>query len=159
VTSRTSADTPFWHKLALGEMSQAQWESLCDGCGRCCLMKYIEGQEDRIFYTSVACRLLDPESCRCGDYEHRKERVADCVTLTPETIAAASWLPNSCAYRTLYRGEDLDWWHPLVSGSPETVHEAGMSVRHRVLSEDEIEGDEYDDFIVDWETGDGETED
>jgi uncharacterized cysteine cluster protein YcgN (CxxCxxCC family) len=129
------ATPPFWRTKTLGEMTRAEWESLCDGCGRCCLHKLRDEDTDELGWTNVACRLLDTTSCRCSDYPNRKAKVPDCVKLTPKRVAAIDWLPPSCAYRLLAEGRDLPWWHPLVSGDPETVVKAGVSVRGKVLRE------------------------
>ena len=126
---------PFWKTKRLEEMSPAEWESLCDGCGRCCLHKLRDTETDALAFTTVACHLLDLETCRCGDYANRQRRVKDCVSLTPAEVRAVDWLPPSCGYRRLAEGRDLAWWHPLVSGDPETVHQAGVSVRGRAISE------------------------
>ena len=136
---------PFWKTKPLEEMSREEWESLCDGCGKCCLAKLEDEDTGEIHFTTVACRLFDAELCRCRDYEHRRERVPDCVRLTPENVKTIPWLPKSCAYRLLAEGRELAWWHPLVSGSSETVHEAGISMRGRVTaSEQELgEPEEY----------------
>lgn len=143
--------TPFWKRKTLDEMTAAEWESLCDGCGRCCLNKLEEEGSDRTYFTDVACRLLDHESCRCKDYENRLEKVPDCVLLTPQTVREIPWLPPTCAYALLARGRDLYWWHPLVSGDPETVHAAGISVRGRVgACESQVPDDELENWIVNW---------
>lgn len=145
---------PFWQVKKLVQMSWDEWESLCDGCGRCCLHKLeykddgAAGEAGEVEYTNIACRLLDIGKCRCMDYENRRDQVADCRNLTPETVRGLAWLPPSCAYRLLDEGKDLAWWHPLVSGDPNTVHEAGISVRGRVVTE-EAAGDEAD-HIVKW---------
>lgn len=146
-------ETPFWKTTPLEAMSREQWESLCDGCGKCCLSKLEDEDTGDIYWTSVACHLFDPERCRCGDYENRLARVPDCVGLTPQNVRTINWLPSSCAYRLVAEGHDLYWWHPLVSGSPETVHEAGMSVRGRVTaSEAEMaEPEDYLDHLLDEE--------
>ncbi len=119
----------------MAEMSAEEWESLCDGCGRCCLHKLRDEDTDEIAWTNVACHLLDTETCRCSRYEDRRRFVPDCVQLTPEALQKIDWLPPSCAYRRLQEGRDLAWWHPLVSGSPDTVHTAGVSVRGRAINE------------------------
>jgi uncharacterized cysteine cluster protein YcgN (CxxCxxCC family) len=143
-------ELPFWRRLTLEEMSDRQWESLCDGCGRCCLNKlqYIDTGE--IAWTEVACRLLDDGTCRCTDYPNRQKKVPDCEKLTPESIRRIGWLPPTCAYGLVAAGRDLYWWHPLVSGDPETVHIAGISVRGRTISEAGIASDDLEDHIVEW---------
>lgn len=141
---------PFWKRKTLAELSRDEWESLCDGCGKCCLVKLQDPDTDEIAYTDVACKLLDGSTCRCTDYPNRKRRVPDCVVLSPKVVADLSWMPSTCAYRLVKEGKDLAWWHPLVSGDPETVHEAGMSVRGRVISETLVEDAELPDHVVDW---------
>ena len=141
-------DRPFWKTKTLEEMTRDEWESLCDGCGRCCLHKLRHEHDNSLSFTNVACRLLDGHTCRCTKYEHRGHYVPDCVTLTPAEVRAIDWLPPSCAYRRLAEGRDLAWWHPLVSGDPQAVHEAGVSVRGRVVSERSAGPLEH--HIVDW---------
>jgi uncharacterized cysteine cluster protein YcgN (CxxCxxCC family) len=143
-------DVPFWRRKRLEEMTGAEWESLCDGCGRCCLNKLEDIDTGEIAWTDVACRLLDGTSCRCSDYRNRRRKVADCVKLTPVSVRRLSWLPPSCAYRLVAEGRDLYWWHPLVSGDPETVHAAGVSVRGRTVSEDDFPVDRLEARIVAW---------
>jgi hypothetical protein len=138
----------FWRTKTLEEMSRAEWESLCDGCGRCCLHKLRDELNDEISYTNVSCRLLDLESCQCSRYATRRRFVPDCVKLTPKALAEIDWLPRSCAYRRLSEGRDLAWWHPLVSGDPDSVHKAGVSVRGRALSETQAGPLEH--HMVDW---------
>jgi hypothetical protein len=146
-----AGEPPFWRRKGLAEMTATEWESLCDGCGRCCLSKLEEEDTGRIYFTDVGCRLLDGESCRCRDYANRTAKVDDCVRLTPETVESITWLPPSCAYRLIAEGRDLYWWHPLVSGDPDTVHAAGISVRGRVGAyEDRLDGQDLEDRIVDW---------
>lgn len=137
---------PFWKTKTLEEMNPREWESLCDGCGKCCLAKLEDEDTGEIHFTSIGCRLLDAGTCRCVDYAHRFERVSDCVRLTPETVRSVTWLPSTCAYRLVAEGRDLFDWHPLVSGRPESVHEAGISMRGRISAlEDELE--EVEDYF------------
>jgi uncharacterized cysteine cluster protein YcgN (CxxCxxCC family) len=127
---------PYWKTKSLAEMSRQEWEQLCDGCGKCCLSKLEDEDSGEIYWTSVACRLLDPLSCSCSSYPDRLKHVPDCVQLTPEAVPTLDWLPATCAYRLVAAGEDLYWWHHLVSGTRETVHEAGVSMRGRVTAFD-----------------------
>lgn len=126
---------PFWETKPLSAMTRAEWEALCDGCGKCCLNKHDGPFGKKTVTSRVACRLLDLETCRCMAYEDRARFVPDCRTLRPDTIARHDWLPSSCAYRRLAEGRGLAWWHPLVSGDPATVHLAGISIRGRAISE------------------------
>ena len=142
------AEEPFWRRKTLAEMTRGEWESLCDGCAKCCLDKLEDDDTGEISYTEVACRLLDLGTCRCTDYSNRTRFVPDCVVLTPRTVARLTWLPSSCAYRLISEGKDLEWWHPLVSGDPETVHRAGVSVRGRAVPE-AVAGD-LEDHVVRW---------
>jgi uncharacterized cysteine cluster protein YcgN (CxxCxxCC family) len=151
VRDQGSAPVPFWRRKSLDEMSDSEWESLCDGCGRCCLNKLEEEGTDRTYYTDVGCRLLNDKTCRCRDYAHRLDKVEDCVRLTPKNLKSISWLPPTCAYVLVAAGKDLYWWHPLVSGDPQTVHVAGISVRDRVrASETQVSDDMLEDYIVSW---------
>lgn len=143
-------EAPFWRKKTLEEMSDAEWESLCDGCGRCCLNKIEDIDSGEIAWTDVACRLLDGESCRCSDYAKRQRKVPDCVRLTPESVRRLKWLPPSCAYRLVAEGRELYWWHPLVSGDPDSVHGAGISVRGRTVSERQYGVADLEERIVAW---------
>jgi len=145
-------DTRFWETKSLAEMTRSEWESLCDGCGKCCLVKLQDPDTDEIAYTDVACRLLDCDSCRCSDYANRKAEVPDCVVLSVRLVDQLEWMPSTCAYRLLKEGKPLYWWHPLVSGDPNAVHEAGISVRGRVISEILVEDAELVEHVVDWPT-------
>jgi uncharacterized cysteine cluster protein YcgN (CxxCxxCC family) len=140
----------FWEQKTLSEMTTDEWESLCDGCGKCCLHKLEDEDNGDVYYTNVACKLLDINNCRCQQYSHRKEEVPDCLVLTVDDIADFHWLPTTCAYRLLHEGKPLASWHPLVSGSSETVHDAGISVAGRVLSEKYVHPDDYEEHIVRW---------
>jgi uncharacterized cysteine cluster protein YcgN (CxxCxxCC family) len=142
---------PFWRTKTMGEMTKAEWESLCDGCGRCCLNKLTDEETHETVYTDVGCRLLDSKTCRCSDYSHRQAKVKDCIRLTPRNVARLNWLPPTCGYRLIAAGRDLYWWHPLVSGDPETVHTAGVSVRGRVSANEKYVPDEkLEEYIVSW---------
>lgn len=132
--SKRAGTRPFWRTKTLSQMSSQEWESLCDGCGQCCLHK-LAVPDGPALKTDVACRLLNTDSCRCTNYTYRKKLVHDCVTLTPENVPTLRWLPRTCAYRLIAEGQDLPSWHPLVSGDPESVHAAGISVRGKCISE------------------------
>ncbi|MEK9929327.1 MAG: YcgN family cysteine cluster protein [Rhodospirillaceae bacterium] len=138
----------FWQTKTLPQMSQAEWESLCDGCGRCCLVKLEDEETGDIALTDIACRLLDNQRCKCKKYDTRHEIVPDCVRLTPKNISQLKWMPKSCAYRLLAEGKDLAWWHPLISGNKETVHQAGISIQGKTVSEDD--NLQPEDRIVSW---------
>jgi hypothetical protein len=143
-----SADLPFWKTTKLSQMTRAQWESLCDGCGKCCLNKLIDDDTGELFFTNAACHQLDLRNCRCKDYANRHDLVPDCVKLTPRNINKIDWLPETCAYRLVRDGKDLAWWHPLVSGDRNTVHKAGISVRGRAISE--AKAGPLENHIIDW---------
>ena len=117
---------------------------------KCCLLKLQDEDTEEILHTDVACHLLDLGTCRCTRYEERQILVPDCVKVRPDNIAELAFMPTTCAYRLLAQGEDLPWWHPLVSGKRSTVYQAGMSVRHRVISEDEVDEEDLPDHIVEW---------
>jgi uncharacterized cysteine cluster protein YcgN (CxxCxxCC family) len=142
-------DSPFWKQKTLEQMTSEEWESLCDGCGRCCLIKLEDEDTGEIVHTRAACKLLNLHSCRCMDYAGRFGKVPDCVSLTPEGARDLNWLPETCAYRLVARGEDLAWWHPLVSGDADTVHQAGVSVRGIAVSEKRVKG-KYERYLLRW---------
>ena len=141
---------PFWEVKSLTEMNQQEWESLCDGCARCCLIKLEDEDSGDIHYTNVVCNLLDLESCRCTQYQSRSQLVPECVVVTPEVLDQLHWMPSTCAYRLLWEDKPLPEWHPLVSGNADSVHLAGISVRGRVYRQAEINDDDLEDHIVDW---------
>ena len=145
----TEAPT-FWRTKSLDDMSPEEWESLCDGCGRCCLHKLEDIDTGLYFYTDIACRLLDSETCRCSNYPQRILLVKDCLLLSPTDSDQYNWLPITCAYRRIAEGKDLDWWHPLISGNKETVHEACISVRGRTVKENTVSADQPEDHIISW---------
>ena len=141
-------DQPFWKAMRLDQMNREQWESLCDGCGRCCLQKFQDGKTGKVTYTWVSCYLLDVEACGCGNYGNRTTLVPGCLVLTAEQIPRLRWLPITCAYRRLSEGKDLDAWHPLVSGDPESVHRAGISVRDKAISEVHVNPEDIDFYAI-----------
>jgi uncharacterized cysteine cluster protein YcgN (CxxCxxCC family) len=140
----------FWEDKTLDEMSHEEWEALCDGCGRCCLLKLEDEDTLELYASDVHCVLLDGHECRCTDYEHRHKRVKDCIKLTPENVLTIDWIPKSCAYRRLAEGRGLAWWHPLVSGDPQTVVDAGISVKDRTVNEQSVKPGEWESHIADW---------
>jgi uncharacterized protein len=139
---------PFWRSKSLEELSPQEWESLCDGCGRCCLVKLEDEDTGHCYVTRLACSLLDIGSCRCSDYANRRARMPDCVSVDAASVRSLHWLPETCAYRLVAEGRDLYWWHPLVSGSPETVHDAGVSVRHLARSEAGVKPSALERYII-----------
>jgi uncharacterized cysteine cluster protein YcgN (CxxCxxCC family) len=144
----TATEPPFWETKPLSAMSRVEWESLCDGCGQCCLVKVEDEETSRVFLTRLACRLLDVGSCRCTDYANRHFLMPDCLRLSPANLERIFWLPESCAYRRVNEGRGLEWWHPLISGRPETVHEAGISVSGWALSETAGHPDTMQRYII-----------
>lgn len=139
----------FWRKYPLDDLTNPEWEALCDGCGRCCLLKLEDEDTGDIAFTRVACRLFDEQSCTCMQYALRKQLVAGCVVLTPENIARnAYWMPTTCAYRLRYEGRELFDWHPLVSGRSDSVHDAAMSMRGRTVPEYEVDEDDLEDYVT-----------
>jgi len=129
------ASKPFWESKRLEQMTVQEWESLCDGCGLCCLIRFEDEETGEIIPTRVSCQLFDANLCRCSDYANRKKTVPDCIKLTPHNIDDLLWMPKSCAYRRLHEGRGLADWHPLISGDPESVHTAGVSIRGQTLNE------------------------
>jgi uncharacterized cysteine cluster protein YcgN (CxxCxxCC family) len=143
-------DRPFWKTKTLEAMSKAEWESLCDGCGRCCLNKLEDMDTGAIAWTDVACRLLDGETCRCSDYKNRRRKVPDCIQLDATSVRSLGWLPPTCAYRLVDEGRDLYWWHYLVSGDRGTVHAAGVSVSGRTVSETDWPLERFEERLAAW---------
>jgi uncharacterized protein len=139
----------FWESYPLEKLNRAEWEAVCDGCGKCCLNKLEDEETGEVALTRVACRLLDDQSCRCAQYPNRHQFVPECIVLTPKTLVDNMyWLPLTCAYRLLYEGRPLYGWHPLVSGDPESVHDAGVSVRGMTIPEFAVDEDDWEDHII-----------
>lgn len=142
--------TPFWKTTPLDKMTPEQWESLCDGCGKCCLLKLEDEDSGEIAYTRLHCKLLDPKTCRCINYQNRKSIVEDCVKLTPAALEEINWMPQSCAYRLVRDGKELPDWHHLVCGDKDRIHEEGHSIQGRTVSEETVFEDDHIDWIIDW---------
>lgn len=140
----------FWQSKSLAEMTSEEWESLCDGCAKCCLQKLEDEETGEVFYTKVVCRFLDEQRCQCQHYLERNERVPNCVWLRPEDVDKFHWLPSTCSYRLIAEGKPLPEWHHLISGNKNTVHQAGISVKGRVLSEEFVHPDGLEEHIIRW---------
>lgn len=147
----SESERPFWQRKTLAEMDELEWESLCDGCGRCCLVKLEDEDTGEIFFTNVACRLFDAEQCRCQQYSQRHKEVADCLSIRPMQPLLLAALPVTCAYRRLAEGRGLADWHPLVSGDPESIHAAGISMHGLVQPESTVNPDDLEDYIIEFE--------
>lgn len=139
----------FWEQKTLAEMSREEWESLCDGCAKCCLHKLEDEDSGEVFYTKVVCRYMD-DNCRCTEYQRRNELVPNCVWLQPGDVEHFHWLPMTCAYRLVSEGKPLEDWHPLVSGDRDSVHQAGISIQGRALSEEYVHPDGFDEHVINW---------
>jgi uncharacterized cysteine cluster protein YcgN (CxxCxxCC family) len=139
---------PFWRSKSLDALNEAEWESLCDGCARCCLHKLEDEKTGELHYTAVACRLLDRDRCRCRDYAHRSLRVRDCVVLSADNHELVEKMPPTCAYRLVHEGHHLPSWHPLVSGNCDSVHDACISVRGRCLDEQNVPLDALEGYVI-----------
>lgn len=144
----TGDERPYWERKSLDEMTHQEWEQLCDGCGRCCMLKLEDEDSGEIFLTRLACKLLAIGQCSCTDYKNRHERVPDCLSLTPQMVRELTWLPETCAYRLINEGQSLAWWHPLVSGDAQTVHDAGISVRDWAMPETAARAEELHKYLV-----------
>jgi len=140
----------FWETKTLDEMTQQQWESVCDHCGKCCLHK-LQDDEDEVHYTSVACEYLDLATCQCIDYSNRKSLVPECAVLSREKINQFHWLPSTCAYRLLAEGESLPDWHPLISHNKKSVHDAGVSVISYSVSARDVDEEDFEEYVIHWD--------
>lgn len=146
MTAKTAK--PFWETKSLAEMTDTEWEALCDGCGRCCIYVLHNEETGDVFETDVGCRLFDAKKRRCTNYANRSTLVSDCVTLTAENVEALHWMPKTCAYRRLANGKTLASWHPLISGDPKSVERAGIAVSANLIPEDQIDDDLLEDRIT-----------
>lgn len=140
----------WWNTKTLAQLSPQEWEALCDGCAKCCLHKLEDEDSGEVFYTKVRCRYLDEKACRCTDYAHRSVLVPNCIALDRDNVEGLDWLPSSCAYRLRANNQPLPQWHPLVSGNKSSVHDAGISIRGRSISDEYVHPDGYDEHIVTW---------
>lgn len=160
-------DDQFWQTKSLSEMNEQEWEAICDGCGKCCLHTFIDSEQEdfestdvlrdgeEIIYTSIVCRYLDTKKCFCTEYENRTSLVPSCVKLTKDNIDSIFFMPPSCSYRRLHEGRGLASWHPLLNkGSKAVMHRMGISVKGRVLKDNQIDMDLFEDYIADWPTED-----
>jgi uncharacterized cysteine cluster protein YcgN (CxxCxxCC family) len=143
-------DKPYWETKRLSEMTEAEWEALCDGCGKCCLVKLEDEDTTEVLYTGLHCRLLDASTCQCSNYENRRDYVPDCIKLTAETIPVYDWLPKTCAYRLIEEGRPLPEWHHLVCGDREEIHRRGVSAKNKTISEDEVAEEDALDHVAPW---------
>jgi uncharacterized cysteine cluster protein YcgN (CxxCxxCC family) len=142
----------FWRHFALEDLTRDEWEALCDGCAKCCLIKLEDEDTGELAYTNIACRLLDRDTCRCGNYALRRQLVRGCVILDRDNLEATlPWMPATCAYKLIHEGRDLEAWHPLISGDPDGTHKAGISLRGRMQAEYDVEEDDWPDHIIDQE--------
>jgi uncharacterized cysteine cluster protein YcgN (CxxCxxCC family) len=139
---------PFWETTSLKDMTRKQWESLCDGCALCCLHKLEDEDTEEVYYTDVHCRYMDTANCNCTVYLERQEKVPNCVWLTPDQVSEFHWLPDSCAYRVLAEGRKLADWHPLISGDPNSVHEAGVSIKGKGVADNQVAEEDWEDHII-----------
>ncbi len=139
----------FWEKYPLDDLTTPEWEALCDGCGKCCLLKLEDEDTAEVKYTNIACRLFDDQSCTCTNYPLRKQLVAGCVVLSPENIERnAYWMPKTCAYRLRFEGQDLPNWHPLIAGNKDAMHNDAHSMHNRTIAEFEVSDDDLEDYII-----------
>lgn len=149
-----AAQRVFWERKRLEDMTASEWESLCDGCGKCCLHKLEDEDTGELLFTNIACRYLDGETACCTDYPNRQRNVPDCTVLRPQDVEVFHWLPDTCAYRLLAEGEPLPEWHPLLTGDPASVRRAGVSAAGRFVSEADIPEEDWEEYAITWVSGD-----
>lgn len=142
------ADQVFWQTKTLQEMSRREWESLCDGCGKCCLQKLEDEEDESVYYTSVVCQYMT-DDCRCSEYQNRQKLVPNCIWLKPEDVDSFFWLPSTCAYRLIAEGKPLPDWHPLVSGDPQRIHAVNVSVTSlNLVRDNEVTEEEWQNYVI-----------
>ena len=140
----------FWETKNLIDMNENEWESLCDKCGKCCVIKLEDFDTQQVHYTNVSCKLLCEKSASCKDYENRKSIVPDCIILSPDNLKDLKWMPETCAYKLLNEGKNLPYWHPLLCGNDKEIVNSGNSVKNRVTNENEIKIKNLPDYIFNW---------
>ncbi len=138
----------FWKEKPLHELTTVEWESLCSRCGICCLNRFKDGKTGKVYFTRIACRFLDIDRCTCTVYEKPFYTVPTCGKITPDNVHKLRWLPPTCGYRSVAEGRDLEWWHPLISGNPDAVHQSGVSIRNKVISECSIALSEFEKYVI-----------
>ena len=143
-------ENAWWDEKHLSEMSRSEWEQICDHCGKCCLHKLEDETDNTVYYTDIACYLVNKDSCYCGDYENRRTLVPECVQLSVDNLDQINWMPPSCSYRLLKQGQALPSWHHLITGDKESIHRCGKSIKARYVSETEVEEDEFEEHVVEW---------
>ena len=143
-------DASFWKHKQLNEMSSEEWEALCDGCGKCCVLKLEDIDSGDVYYTDVGCKLLNCDTCVCKDYSNRKQIVPDCVILTPDNLTDLKWMPKTCAYRLIFEHQDLPEWHPLVTGDKDSTRISGNAVAGRIYTEKDVPESELPNHITEW---------
>lgn len=149
-TFRAELREKFWKNYPLDQLTNTEWEALCDGCGLCCLVKLQDEDDGEVVYTKVACQLLDTQTAQCSDYANRKQFVPDCLQLTPKLVPQLNWLPKSCAYKRVDQGLDLPDWHPLLTGKAQSDIPAKKSAAKRCISEKDINPDDIEEYVVRW---------
>ena len=143
--------TEFWKTKKLSELNNKEWESLCDRCGKCCVIKLIDESTEKLYYTKVSCKLLNTNNCSCKNYPNRKKLIPDCVELNADNIKEFNWLPKTCAYRLIDEGKDLPEWHPLIQKNRRLMDESHNSVAKKVIPENKVNMDKITDYIFNWD--------
>ncbi|HCY48626.1 MAG TPA: YcgN family cysteine cluster protein [Alphaproteobacteria bacterium] len=153
VKEQAGTMTKFWEEKSLNDMSPEEWESLCDHCGRCCLVRLIDDDTEELLTTNIVCRAYDQQNKQCGCYAYRHKEVPECLKLTAENVLTEDWIPSTCAYRRLAEGRDLAFWHPLLAGDSRKMDELGISITNRVVGEQTVRPENYEDHVASWPIG------